>query len=126
MAQATGKIFPSRLWLPPFSVCTIVHGRKDETIEVEGSRKLYSSSNPRTLVKYIENDDGHGLSSMNTGTTLQEIIVDVNERFYQERPKLSATPLWWLRIKLIFFVLFSILRNLPSIVGVLMYKKKKE
>jgi alpha/beta superfamily hydrolase len=75
LAQASAR-FDTSLVLPERVPVLLVHGTRDEVIDIEGSRRLARTGTPG-LVRLVEVDDTHRLDSLVVTGRLADLVRDV-------------------------------------------------
>lgn len=72
LAQASARFDPT-LALPPDVPVLLVHGTRDDVIDIEGSRRLARTGTPGR-VRLVEVDDGHRLDGLLASDRLAELV----------------------------------------------------
>jgi pimeloyl-ACP methyl ester carboxylesterase len=75
LAQASDRL--GVLALPMDVPVLLVHGTKDDVVDIAGSRRL-ARTGTSGLVRLIEVDDGHRLSSLLEGERLADLVREVH------------------------------------------------
>lgn len=75
LAQASARFDPT-LELPADVPVLLVHGTRDDVIDIEGSRRLARTGTPER-VRLVEVDDGHRLESLLATDRLAELVREV-------------------------------------------------
>ncbi|MBX3468641.1 MAG: hypothetical protein KF878_17340 [Planctomycetes bacterium] len=75
LAQASARFDPN-LRLPEGVRVLLVHGTRDDVIDIEGSRRLARTGTPG-LVRLVEVDDGHRLGTLLEGERLADLVREV-------------------------------------------------
>ncbi|MCO5170733.1 MAG: hypothetical protein M9894_30770 [Planctomycetes bacterium] len=75
LAQASARFDPN-LRLPDAVPALLVHGTRDDVIDIEGSRRLARTGTPG-LVRLVEVDDGHRLGTLLEGERLADLVREV-------------------------------------------------
>ena len=75
LAQASAR-FDTTLVLPEHVPVLLVHGTRDDVIDIEGSRRLARTGTPG-LVRLLEVDDGHRLDSLVATDRLADLVREV-------------------------------------------------
>lgn len=78
LAQASAR-FDTTLSLPEGVPVLLVHGTRDDVIDIEGSRRLARTGTPG-LVRLVEVDDGHRLDSLVEADRLADLVREVGGR----------------------------------------------
>jgi alpha-beta hydrolase superfamily lysophospholipase len=78
LAQASAR-FDTTLALPEGVPVLLVHGTRDDVIDIEGSRRLARTGTPG-LVRLVEVDDGHRLDSLVETDRLADLVREVGGR----------------------------------------------
>jgi alpha/beta superfamily hydrolase len=71
--------YPVAQQLPEGTAIDIVHGTRDEVVDIEGSRALARTGTPE-LVRLLEVDDEHRLQSLVVSGRLAELVRSVHAR----------------------------------------------
>lgn len=75
LAQASAR-FDAALALPDGVPVLLVHGTRDDVIDIEGSRRLARTGTPGR-VRLLEVDDGHRLDGLLQGDRLADLVREV-------------------------------------------------
>jgi predicted esterase len=75
LAQASDRL--GELELPAGVPVLLVHGTKDDVVDIAGSRRLARTGTP-SLVRLLEVDDGHRLNGLLAGERLADLVREVH------------------------------------------------
>lgn len=75
LAQASARFDPT-LRLPADVPVLLVHGTRDDVVDIEGSRRLARTGTP-ARVRLLEVDDGHRLQTLIADDRLAELVREV-------------------------------------------------